>query len=116
MFKPKTNKNYKPGLGHFVAGPFLFSLLFGGHPITIDGLFDDWEDVTVAYTDGEGDAVTAVFAEINIPDDMDLLFMYFNVYEGEFVMQDWNEFHLYSDADNVPSTSQDRQGIGAELD
>ncbi len=116
MFKPKTIKNHKPGLCLFVAGPFLFSLLFGGHPITIDGLFDDWEDVTVAYTDVEGDAVTADFAEIKITYDMDFLFMYFNFYEGEFLMQDWNEFHLYIDADNDPSTGQDIHGIGAELD
>ena len=116
MFESKTINNDKPGLGHFVAGPFLFSLLFGGHPITIDGLFDDWEDVAVAYTDSEGDAVTADFAEIKITYDMEFLFIYFNFYEGEFLMQDWNEFHLYVDADNDPSTGQDVHGIGAELD
>ena len=92
------------------------SLLYSGHPITIDGLFDDWAEVDVSYSDSQGDGADADFADIKITYDNDFLFIYFNVHDGEYLMQDWNEFHLYIDADNDTTTGYYINGIGAELD
>ena len=92
------------------------SFIFAGHPITIDGLFDDWAEVDVSYSDSQGDGADADFADIKITYDNDFLFIYFNVHDGEYLMQDWNEFHLYIDADNDTTTGYYINGIGAELD
>ena len=92
------------------------SFLYSGHPITIDGLFDDWAEVDVSYSDSQGDGADADFADIKITYDNDFLFIYFNVHDGEYLMQDWNEFHLYIDADNDTTTGYYINGIGAELD
>ena len=92
------------------------SFLYSGHPITIDGLFDDWAEVDISYSDSQGDGVDADFADIKITYDNDFLFIYFNVHDGEYLMQDWNEFHLYIDADNDTTTGYYINGIGAELD
>ena len=92
------------------------SLLYSGHPITIDGLFDDWAEVDVSYSDSQGDGADADFADIKITYDNDFLFIYFNVHDGEYLMQDWNEFHLYIDADNDTTTGYYINGIGAEMD
>ena len=92
------------------------SLLYSGHPITIDGLFDDWAEVDISYSDSQGDGADADFADIKITYDNDFLFIYFNVHDGEYLMQDWNEFHLYIDADNDTTTGYYINGIGAELD
>jgi hypothetical protein len=92
------------------------SLLYSGHPISIDGLFDDWAEVDINYSDFQGDGDNADFADIKITYDNDFLFIYFNVHDGEYLMQDWNEFHLYIDADNDTTTGYYINGIGAELD
>lgn len=92
------------------------SFLYSGHPITIDGLFDDWAEVDISYSDSQGDGADADFADIKITYDNDFLFIYFNVHDGEYLMQDWNEFHLYIDADNDTTTGYYINGIGAELD
>ncbi|SVB45282.1 uncharacterized protein METZ01_LOCUS198136, partial [marine metagenome] len=47
---------------------------------------------------------------------MEFLFIYFNFYANEFLLQDWNSFHLFLDADNDASTGSAINGIGAELD
>ena len=104
------------GLNYCIVSPFLFSILLGGHPITIDGQFPDWDNVPLAYSDIEGDGMSADFADMKFTYDMEFLFIYFNFHNGEFLMQDWNEFHLYIDADNNASTGLDFNGIGAELD
>ncbi len=92
------------------------SFIFAGHPITIDGLFDDWDEVDISYSDSQGDGADADFAVIKITYDNDFLFIYFNFHDGEYLMQDWNEFHLYIDADNDTTTGYYINGIGAELD
>ena len=51
------------GLRKLFFSPFLFSLIIAGHPINIDGLFDDWEDVPIAYSDQDGDALSYIIVE-----------------------------------------------------
>ncbi len=104
------------GLTRMAISPFLVSFLMAGHPITIDGQFQDWENVPVAYSDMEGDGMSADFADIKITYDMEFLFIYFSLHNGEFLMQDWNAFHLYMDTDNNSATGLEFNGIGAELD
>ena len=104
------------GLTRMAISPFLVSFLMAGYPITIDGQFQDWENVPVAYSDMEGDGMSADFADIKITYDVEFLFIYFSLHNGEFLMQDWNTFHLYMDTDNDSATGLEFNGIGAELD
>ena len=94
----------------------LFSILIGGHPIIIDGQFSDWDSVSIAYSDIQGDGSSADFADVKITYDQEFVFIYFNFHDGEFLIQDWNQWHLYIDADNDTSTGFYFNGIGAELD
>jgi endonuclease/exonuclease/phosphatase family metal-dependent hydrolase len=115
---PKATQNILSswGLARMAISPFLIAFLMAGHPITIDGQFQDWENVPVAYSDMEGDGMSADFADIKITYDMEFLFIYFSFHNGEYLMQDWNTFHLYIDADNNSATGLEFNGIGAELD
>ena len=69
----------------------------------------------IAYSDEEGDALSADFSTLKISYDNEFIFIYFDFYYGEFLIQDWNEFHLYIDSDNNHSTGSYVNGIGAEL-
>jgi len=115
---PKSMQNILSswGLTRMAISPFLVSFLMAGHPITIDGQFQDWENIPVAYSDMAGDGMSADFANVKITYDMEFLFIYFSFHDGEFLMQDWNAFHLYIDADNDSTTGLEYHGIGAELD
>lgn len=116
MHREQVQYKMFKGLKWFFISPFLFSLLFCGHPISIDGLFSDWDNVALAYQDIENDNIDADYSTLKITYDSEFLFLYFNFYDGEFLMQDWNEFHLYIDADNDSSTGHSIHGIGAELE
>jgi len=112
----KTNNRAK--IRSKIASSFifaLFSLCFAGHPISIDGVFDDWDQVPITYSDAESDALGADFSTLKISYDNEFIFIYFDFFQGEFLMQDWNEFHLYIDSDNNDSTGFYVNGIGAEL-
>ena len=91
--------------------------MFAGHTITIDGQFQDWDQVPLAYSDPQSsDQMSADFADVKITYDMEFLFIYFNFYGNEFLLQDWNDFHLLLDTDHNGSTGLAIDGIGAELD
>jgi len=92
------------------------SFIFAGHPITIDGLFDDWAEVPLAYEDPQGDGMSLDFADFKITYDNEFLFIYFSLHYGETLLQDNNAIHLYIDADDDTSTGTPYNGIGAELD
>ena len=74
--------------------PLLVSYMIGGDPINIDGLFEDWDDVPISYSDQNGDATTADYSLLKITHDSEFLFIYIKFHNGEFLMQDWNDFHL----------------------
>ena len=93
----------------------MISILICGNPINIDGQFDDWIGVPIAYNDAEGDHVGADYSILKITNDSQFLFIYFNFFNDEFLMQNWNDFHLYIDSDNNSTTGQFVNGIGAEL-
>ena len=98
------------------AAVLLCTILLGGHPIAIDGLFDDWENVPLSYQDPQGDGMSLDFADLKITYDNEFLFIYFSLHVGELLLQDGNEVHLYIDADNNSQTGGSFDGIGAELD
>ena len=58
----KIFKRYK----FLISNLFLFSLLSGGDPINIDGIFDDWASVPTAYIDTENDAFDSDFYKLKI--------------------------------------------------
>ena len=41
--------------GRFITLLLYLTCLRAAHPIVIDGLFDDWQEVPVTITDPEGD-------------------------------------------------------------
>ena len=90
-------------------------MLYCGHPISIDGLFDDWDNVPINYVDSQTDCIVSDYNKIKITHDNEFLFIYVDFYNGDFLMQDWNDFHLYIDADNDLTTGKEVHGIGAEL-
>ena len=94
---------------------FCFELSSAGDAITIDGLFDDWNTVPVAYQDSmDADAIEDL-ADLKIANDNEFLFLKFGFYNNEHLLQDFNDIRLYIDADNNPKTGLQVNGIGAEL-
>jgi endonuclease/exonuclease/phosphatase family metal-dependent hydrolase len=105
--------NFKSAL---IAVCIISSLFPNGNPITIDGLFDDWQNVSLSYQDPQGDGADLDFADLKITYDNEFLFIYFSLHSGEFLLQDGNAVHLYIDADNNPETGHPVNGVGAELE
>ncbi|MGY8764772.1 MAG: hypothetical protein ACKVLE_08570, partial [Fidelibacterota bacterium] len=65
-----------------LVSPFFISFLMAGHPITIDGQFQDWDNVEIAYADEDG-TWDADFANVKITYDMEFLYIYFSFHNGE---------------------------------
>ena len=99
----------------FFFGLFFVTLIIAGHPISIDGAFNDWNMVPVAYEDDSNDYEEADFHILKITEDNNFIFIYLSFYSDEFLMQNWNDFHLYIDADDDSLTGFNIGGIGAEL-
>ena len=85
-------------------------------PVTIDGLFDDWESIPVVYADPAGDGTDEDFIMLKIANDNDFMFFSIEFHDGEQMMQNWNDIHLYLDTDAEVNTGLPVHGIGAELD
>ena len=47
----------------FFFGLFFVTLIIAGHPISIDGVFNDWNTVTIAYVDDSDDYDEAEYEE-----------------------------------------------------
>ena len=84
MFNQTLYNKMIKGLKKFIFSPFLFSIVLGGHPINIDGLFEDWHDVPVMYSDQESDAIDADFSLLKVTYDSEFLFIYFKFLEYFF--------------------------------
>ena len=95
---------------------FLGSHLLAGDPITIDGFFDDWAGVPVAYSDGQGDGDQEDFAELKITHDDTFLFFQLTFHSPEFRLRTGNSITLYIDTDQNAETGLAIHGIGAELE
>ena len=84
--------------------------------VTIDGLFDDWGSIPVVYADPAGDGTDEDFSMLKIANDNDFMFFSIEFHDGEHLMQNWNDIHLYLDTDAEVNTGLPVHGIGAELD
>ena len=89
--------------------------LRAAHPIVIDGLFDDWQEVPVTITDPEGDYNYDDWAELKITNDDDFIFFKISLHSEETLLQNWNNFYLYIDADRDSLTGHPFRGLGVEL-
>lgn len=105
-------KLFHPG----IFSLFIFSsLCFSGDTITIDGLFQDWEQVRSIYSD-DMENLSEDFAELKITNDNSFLFIYFSFYNSEQLLQDNNSIRLLIDSDNDKETGHPLQNLGAELE
>ena len=94
---------------------FIFSQRVSA-PIMIDGLFNDWTAINIANIDELGDGGEEDFEYLKIANDNSFLFIFLEFQFDEVLMQDWNDIHLYIDADGNSETGNPIHGIGAELD
>ena len=101
--------------GRFIILLLYLTCLRAAHPIVIDGLFDDWQEVPVTITDPEGDYNYDDWAELKITNDDDFIFFKISLHSEETLLQNWNNFFLYIDSDRDSLTGHPFRGIGAEL-
>ena len=101
--------------GRFITLLLYLTCLRAAHPIVIDGLFDDWQEVPVTITDPEGDYNYDDWAELKITNDDDFIFFKISLHSEETLLQNWNNFYLYIDADRDSLTGHPFRGMGAEL-
>jgi len=101
--------------GRFITLLLYLTCLRAAHPIVIDGLFDDWQEVPVTITDPEGDYNYDDWAELKITNDDDFIFFKISLHSEETLLQNWNNFYLYIDSDRDSLTGHPFRGIGAEL-
>ena len=101
--------------GRFITLLLCITYLSAGHPIVIDGLWDDWQEVPVAVADPEGDYNYDDWAELKITNDDEFVFFKISLYSEETLLQNWNNFFLYIDADKDSLTGYPFRGLGAEL-
>ena len=83
-------------------------------PITIDGLFADWNDRTPAVTDGTGDGDAVDLIAVSVADTPETLHLLIEVAD-DLDLSENNELVLLIDTDDDPSTGLQREGIGAEI-
>ena len=101
--------------GRFITLFLYITYLNAGHPIVIDGLWDDWQEVPVIIMDPEGDYNYDDWAELKITNDDDFIFFKISLHSEETLLQNWNNFYLYIDADRDSLTGHPFRGMGAEL-
>jgi len=86
------------------------------NPIAIEGLFDDWSNVPLSYSDPAADHIIEDFADLKITNDNDFLFIYFSFHNGDQLLEDSNSVHLYIDTDNNAETGLVVNDMGADLE
>jgi len=92
------------------------SALAQPHAITIDGSFDEWQDVPVAYNTSNNDPGSSgiVFEEISISNDERFLFITFQM-NTEINLSEGNSVRLYIDTDPNSSAGVSINGISANF-
>jgi hypothetical protein len=109
-------------LAIFVAGIFAFGfaacaqIIVPGtyKTITIDGSFDDWSGVPLAYTAAAGTTSTIQYENVYIANDQNNLYIQFTLYSPWVAFQDSTD-NLFIDTDNNPATGYSVGGIGSEM-
>jgi len=101
--------------GRFITLLLYLTCLRAAHPIVIDGLFDDWQEVPITIIDSEGDYNYDDWAELKITNDDDFIFFKISLHSENTLLQNWNNFFLYIDADRDSLTGHPYRGLGVEL-
>ncbi len=85
-------------------------------PITIDGLFEDWDEVPRAAVDviGDGGESGVDLTEIRLANDDTHLFIRLDA-ATEFQLDEGHALTLCIDTDGDPATGEEIHGIGADL-
>jgi endonuclease/exonuclease/phosphatase family metal-dependent hydrolase len=105
-----------------MKSPIILSLLFfsiisySQNRILVDGIFDEWADYPIIYSDATGDGgfLGVDFGQLKIYNDDE--FIYFLLETGsEINLQDLNAISIYLDTDDNANTGFPVKGIGAEL-
>ncbi|SVA09212.1 uncharacterized protein METZ01_LOCUS62066, partial [marine metagenome] len=100
----------------FISLLLCIGYLNASDPIVIDGLWNDWDSIPIAVIDEEGDYNGDDWAELKISNDNEFLFLKIQLHSEETLLQNWNNFHLYIDADFDSLTGHPFRGVGAELE
>ena len=64
--------------------------IWASDPITIDGLFNDWSEVPVAFFDANGDGYDEDIGRTQNHNDNDFLFHRLSFFNSEQLLQDFN--------------------------
>ncbi len=84
--------------------------------VAIDGLFADWDSLSVLAADPSGDAGSSGvdFTSLQVDDDVEWLYLAFDT-GVDLLLQDGNSITLAIDTDADPATGTKIRGIGAEI-
>ncbi len=94
-----------------------FSIVsFAQDRILVDGIFDEWDEYPVIYSDATGDdGFSGIdFGQLKISNDAEFLFFSLEV-GTEINIQDLNNISIYLETDDNASTGFSINGIGADL-
>jgi len=107
--------------GWLVSAVFVAALVAAGaasgHDIVIDGLFDDWARVPVAYQDPKGDHLGGPvdFGALKVESDAGRFYLYFEI-GSEMSLQEANGIVLFLDTDDDASTGHVIGEMGADFE
>lgn len=101
---------------HIILLLILFPAIGFGQSVVIDGRFDDWDTVPVAYADASDDGGSSGvdFGRLWIMHDKERVFLRIETGK-DILVQDGNTIRLYIDTDLDAGTGLQVSGIGAEL-
>lgn len=110
---------YKPRLMKYLSIlPLLFFSIVGNSQsrILVDGIFDEWSDYPIIYSDAAGDGGFSGidFGQVQIYNDDEYIFFLLET-GSEINLQDLNEITIYLDTDDNANTGFPVNGIGVEL-
>lgn len=83
--------------------------------ILIDGDFGDWTGIEPADTETQDTPEGLEFKDIRLANDDDYLYIRFSFYANVGQLPVDAYFHIFSDADNDPTTGFGMAGIGSEM-
>ena len=93
----------------------LLCALLQAETIFLDGRFDEWQDLSPAYSDPSGDHLGEIdLLTLRLAADSNRFFMDLEVAD-DLLLQDENTLTLLLDADADPSTGTLLEGMGVEL-
>ena len=95
---------------------FISIVGYSQNRILVDGIFDEWSDHPVIYSDAAGDGgfLGVDFGELQIFNDDEFIFFLLEI-GNEINLQDLNKISIFLDTDNNSNTGFSINGIGAEL-